>query len=218
MPHPGFDGALTQRKTGAANEGRRVRDDNVETANHLSLRVIGPKDVVDRVQIAALPRQIPLSVVLAKTFTGAVEAGDHETFDAVLGQSTHDAITGSPATHEPTTTAAKVIVGGPTRRWYQADGGSVGEDGGVRQRVSVDKRFIDFKEGLVARGADPRGAPTKFGPDARHGPGTRVPQWLLLLLLRLLRGVTWKSVAMTAVVVVRKMRRWLMMVLQISRV
>ena len=93
MAHPGFHGAFPQRKTGAVNQGWRFGDDDVEAANHLSLRVIGPKNVVNGVQIAALPRQIPLTLVLAKTFAGAVEAGNHETFDAIFGQSTHDAIT-----------------------------------------------------------------------------------------------------------------------------
>ena len=71
----------------------------------------------------------------------------------------------------------------------------------MRQRVRVDKRFIHFEKGLVARGADPRSAPTKLGPDAWHGAGTRVPQWLLLLLL-LRWHVTGETVTMTAVVVV----------------
>ena len=74
-----------------------------------------------------------------------------------------------------TTADAVVIIDAATRRWHESDGGGVGEDGGVRQSVSVDQRFVHFEECLIAGGPDPSSPSTEFGADARHRTGTSVP-------------------------------------------
>ena len=129
MPQSRFKGPLLwtgRTPTAAVYQSRRFGDDDVEAADHLSLRIVRPQNVVNRVQITAVPSQIPLAVGFAKALARTVQSGDHETLNAIFRQAANHA----PAAADDTT--AEVIVRTAARRRDESDGGGVGKDGGVR--------------------------------------------------------------------------------------